>query len=74
MEAKAQKVLNKIRKALKCHGGDVELVSIDNKKGVVMVQLKGVCAHCPMARITLEQGVEVVLKKEVKGVKKVIAV
>jgi len=41
---------------------------------VVKVKLQGACAHCPMSAITLKQGVEAALKKEIPEVKEVISV
>lgn len=66
-----QKALTKIRPALKAHGGNVRLVSVDKKKGLVLVKLQGMCVGCPMAEVTLKEGIEQFLKKAVKEVKKV---
>lgn len=69
-----KKVLDEVRPSLQADGGDVELVDIDEKTGVVKVKLTGACHHCPMAAMTLEQGIARVLKAKVKGVKEVVAV
>lgn len=74
MKNKVKKILEEIRPALKADGGDVELVGVDEKNGVVKVRLVGACHHCPMAAMTLEQGIARVLKSKVKGVKEVEAV
>lgn len=71
---KIKKALDKIRPSLQADGGDVELVGFDEKKGVVKVKLVGMCAHCPMSDITLKQGIEEEIKKEVPEVKVVEAV
>jgi Fe-S cluster biogenesis protein NfuA len=71
---KIKNVLEKIRPALQADGGDVEFVGFDEKGGVVKVKLAGMCAHCPMSQITLKQGIEEKLKREVDGVKEVVAV
>ncbi len=68
-----KKVLDEVRPALQADGGDVELVDVDEKNGIVKVKLIGTCHHCPMAAMTLEQGIARVLKAKVKGVKEVIA-
>lgn len=70
-KTKVQKALAQIRPNLKAHGGNVKLVKIDEKKGLVSVKLQGMCVGCPMAEVTLKQGIEEYLKKEVKGIKKV---
>jgi len=67
------RVLDDVRGALQSHGGDLRLVEIDDD-GTVKVELQGACRGCPMAQITIRQGVEARLKKEVPGVKEVVAV
>ena len=60
-----------LRPALHSHGGDIEVVSL--RGGEVKVRLQGACQGCPMAAVTLKQGVEKFLIKRVKGLKKVSA-
>jgi Fe-S cluster biogenesis protein NfuA len=50
----------------------VELVNV--KGGVVTVRLTGACGGCPMATMTLKNGIERVLKEEIPEVKQVEAV
>jgi Fe-S cluster biogenesis protein NfuA len=69
MKEKVQQVINKIRPMLQADGGDVELVDITD--GVVKVRLQGACAGCPMSQMTLRNGIEKVLKKEIPEVKAV---
>ena len=64
--------LAKIRPALQADGGDVELVDVEG--GVVKVALKGACAGCPVATMTLKQGIERILKEQIPEVKEVVAV
>jgi Fe-S cluster biogenesis protein NfuA len=64
--------LEQIRPALQADGGDVELVEVNN--GVVKLRLRGACSGCPMATMTLHQGVERLLKEQVPGVKEVVSV
>lgn len=72
MRDKVEEVLNKIRPSLTAHGGDVELIEVND--GVVKVKLTGACAGCAMSTITLKMGVERILKQEVPEVKEVVAV
>lgn len=74
MKSEVSKAISEVRPSLQADGGDIELVSVDEKTGVVKVRLKGACHGCPMAQLTLKQGVEAYLKDKVKGVKKVEAV
>ncbi len=72
IEEKIRKSLDTVRPSLQADGGDVEFKSFDAKSGTVKVALVGHCAHCPMSQLTLKEGVEAILKKEVPEVKKVI--
>ena len=72
MEEDIKKALDEIRPALQADGGDVEYVGLDGD--VVQVKLKGACGGCPMATMTLKNGIEVVIKKRVPGVSRVEAV
>ncbi len=67
-----EKALEKIRPLLQRDGGDIELVEVSD--GVVKVRLTGACKGCPMSQMTLKQGVEKLLMKEVPGLKQVQAV
>ncbi|MBW2100765.1 MAG: NifU family protein [Deltaproteobacteria bacterium] len=72
MKEKVMEVLDKIRPALQADGGNVELVDIED--GVVKVRLQGACVGCPMSQVTLKQGIEKFLKKEIPEVKSVESV
>ncbi len=72
MKAEVQSVLNRIRPALQADGGDVELVDVQG--GVVKVRLTGACGGCPMATITLKNGIEAALKGEIPSVERVESV
>ncbi len=72
MKEKVEEALGKIRPLLQADGGDVELVEIDG--GVVKVRLTGACGSCPMAAMTLKQGIESRLKEMVPEVESVEAV
>ena len=72
MREKVETALAQIRPALQADGGDVELVDVS--EGVVKLRLQGACAGCPMATMTLQRGIERLLKEQVPEVKEVIAV
>ena len=74
MKEKVIKVLNEVRKYLQMDGGDVELVDVNEQEGEVKVKLTGACGGCPMAQMTLQNGIEARLKEEIPEVKKVTAV
>ena len=70
---KVDEVIQTVRPNLQADGGDIELVDVVD--GVVKVKLQGACHGCPMAAMTLQMGVERVLKSqipEVTGVESVV--
>ncbi len=73
MREKVEQVLAKVRPALQADGGDVELVEVTDD-GVVRVRLQGACKGCPMARMTLKNGIERMLLKEIPEVQRVESV
>ncbi len=69
IEKRVQEALNDIRPQLQNDGGDVELVAIEGN--VVKVRLVGHCAGCPMAQMTLKNGIEKYVKERVPEIQKV---
>jgi len=72
MREKIEAAIDHVRPALQADGGNVELVEV--KDGVVSVRLTGACGGCPMATMTLRNGIERIIKAEVPEVKEVVAV
>ena len=73
LEEKVKDTIEALRGALQNHGGDVELVGIDDDN-TVKVRLQGACQGCPGAAITMKEGIERILKDKVPDVKEVVAV
>ncbi|MCX8052785.1 MAG: NifU family protein [Armatimonadetes bacterium] len=69
LRERVKAALDMVRPGLQADGGDVELVDVVD--GVVKVRLKGACHGCPMAAMTLQMGIERILKKEVPEVQAV---
>jgi Fe-S cluster biogenesis protein NfuA len=69
---RVEKVLDKIRPALLADGGNIDLIDVTD--GVVKVRLKGACAGCMGAQMTLKMGVEKLLKEEIPEILRVEAV
>ncbi len=63
--------LEDVRPSLQADGGDIEFVDV-TEDGIVSVKLKGACNGCPMAKMTLKQGVERYLKEQIPNVKEVV--
>ena len=64
-------VIERVRPYLRNDGGDIEFKRFE--KGIVYVSLVGACHNCPMASVTLEDGIESVLVNEIPEVIKVVA-
>ena len=73
MKEDVEKVLEEVRTFLKADGGDVELVDV-TPEGVVKVRLTGACGGCPMSSMTLKNGIERIIKKEIPEIAEVVAV
>ncbi len=71
MEDRIKAALEKIRPALQADGGDLEF--IDFVDGVVTLRLKGACGSCPMSLMTLKQGIETRLRRDIPEVRSVEA-
>lgn len=67
LRKRVDEVLNVIRPNLQADGGDVELLGVTDE-GIVQVRLQGACHGCPMAAMTLQMGIERVLKNEIPEV------
>ncbi len=70
---KIENALTEIRPFLEADGGDISLVEV-TKDMVVKVKLMGACSSCNVKKTTLNNGVEIVVKRAVPEVKKVIDV
>jgi Fe-S cluster biogenesis protein NfuA len=73
IEEKVKSALENVRPSLQADGGDVEFVSVSDD-GKVSVKLTGACGCCPMATMTLKNGIENYLRKEVPEVTAVVGV
>ena len=65
-----ERVLDLIRPTVQADDGDVELVDVSDD-GLVQVRFLGACVGCPSSAITLQVGIERVLKQHIPEVKEV---
>lgn len=73
MEQKIKDAIGQIRGFLQRDGGDIEFVEL-TADNIVKVRLKGHCAGCPGAQMTLKNVVEKIIREsypEIKGVEAV---
>jgi Fe-S cluster biogenesis protein NfuA len=72
LRERVEKVLDTIRPYVQGDGGDIEL--IDVTEGIVQVRLAGACVGCMHSMMTLQAGIERMLKQEIPEVRVVEAV
>ncbi len=66
-----EKLFNdQIRPALAQHGGNVEVVDIDNNR--LFVKLLGGCQGCSSSKATLKDGIENLVKKNFPEIEEII--
>ncbi len=63
-----------IRPALKLDGGDLEVVNIDEEKGILEIELLGACGGCSLSAVTMTAGIERILKSKVPQLKEIRAI
>lgn len=72
LEQRVRDVVESIRPAIQSHGGDIDFVGIENK--IAQVRLTGACSGCPHAAMTLQNGVERLLREQVPEIQGVVNV
>jgi Fe-S cluster biogenesis protein NfuA/nitrite reductase/ring-hydroxylating ferredoxin subunit len=65
-------VLEEVRPYMNSHGGDVELVKVED--GTVHVRLRGACSGCSLSAVTLKNGVEEAVKSRIPEIEQVVMV
>ncbi len=71
VRTRVESALESVRPYLATHGGNVELLSVDD--GVVQVRLQGSCHGCPSSTATLKQAIEEAIFKSAPDVERVAA-
>ncbi|HKH16433.1 MAG TPA: NifU family protein [Solirubrobacteraceae bacterium] len=71
LETRVRAGLDDIRPYLETHGGDVELLGIED--GVVRLQLQGSCSGCPSSAVTLKHAVEEAIHRSAPDVTAIVA-
>ena len=70
---KVNGIIENLRPFLQDDGGDIDLIEITDDM-VVKVQLQGACGSCPYSLMTLKNGVEQAIRREVPEIVEVIGV
>jgi Fe-S cluster biogenesis protein NfuA len=58
LAVRVETALDSVRPFLATHGGDVELLAIDDRAGAVQLRLLGSCDGCPSSAATLQHAVQ----------------
>lgn len=72
IEEKIISVIDNLRPYLNSDGGNIDFIKYE--EGIVYVKLQGACANCGLIDVTLNDGIEAVLKEEIPEIKGVINV
>ncbi len=71
MRERVEQVLENIRPYIQGDGGDIELVDVTD--GVVQIRLAGACVGCMHSMMTLQVGIERMIKEALPEIKAVEA-
>lgn len=70
--ADLDRVMGLMQPAVAADGGELVLVDADLEKGVVRVRLEGACGSCAISAVTLQGGVERILRERLPWVTEVV--
>jgi len=70
---KVNNVIDSVRPYLQDDGGDIELIEVTEDM-IIKVRLQGACGACPYSLMTLKNGVEEALRREIPEIKEVASV
>lgn len=70
-ECELRALIDLMRPSVQADGGDLELVAFDVDSGAVEVQLRGACSSCAISSVTLQGGVDRILRSRLPWVTEV---
>ncbi|GAX23575.1 hypothetical protein FisN_12Hh140 [Fistulifera solaris] len=68
------KVLDEVRPYLIADGGNVAVDRVDSERGDIYLKLEGACGSCPSSTVTMQMGVERVLRENFSNINQVLRV
>jgi Fe-S cluster biogenesis protein NfuA/nitrite reductase/ring-hydroxylating ferredoxin subunit len=71
VEARVRTALDEVRPYLDSHGGNVELVGVED--GIVRLRMEGSCSGCPSSAVTLKLAIEDAIRKHAPDVAEIEA-
>ncbi len=63
---------DKVAPSVAAHNGSIGFINFASDTGVATLKLSGACSGCAMSKLTLQQGVERLLKQYVPEVKSIV--
>lgn len=69
-----ERALDVLRQGIAMHGGNVEVVDLDQSTGKLSVRMQGACVGCPMSELTLKAGIEDTLTSLIPEITEVVNV
>ena len=66
---RVETALDRVRPMLQVDGGDIQLIDVSGVD--ITVRLVGACSHCPSSTMTMQEGVERVLRQEIPELKNI---
>jgi Fe-S cluster biogenesis protein NfuA len=72
LDARVEGALASVRPFLAKHGGDVELLALDDQIGAVKLRLLGSCDGCPSSAATLQGAVEAAILEAAPEVTRIV--
>jgi len=66
-----EELMDLMRPAVQADGGDLVVVDVDYDAGIVEVQLQGACGSCAISGLTLQGGVERLMRQRLSWVTEV---
>lgn len=73
IDQKVAEIIEQLRPYLQDDGGDIDLLEVTDDL-TVKVHLQGACGACPHSLMTLKNGVEEAIKREIPEIKEVVNV
>jgi Fe-S cluster biogenesis protein NfuA/nitrite reductase/ring-hydroxylating ferredoxin subunit len=71
LETRVREALEGVRPYLESHGGDVELIGVED--GVARLRLQGSCSGCPSSTMTLKLAIEDAIQKAAPDIERIEA-
>jgi Fe-S cluster biogenesis protein NfuA/nitrite reductase/ring-hydroxylating ferredoxin subunit len=73
LRTRLEQALDHVRPYLASHGGDVELLDVDEAAGAVRLRLVGSCDGCPSSSVTLQLAVEAAIQEAAPEIVSIVA-